>query len=109
MNEYKQLMAKNRNTLYHFFKDNEFQLRFTKIGKGSYKVFIPPYDWDSSYLLINDVRITDFEAVILFTNELVVRFDTFTNRQINIPYRIIEKIGVTDEVALGYQELHMNS
>ena len=106
--EHRQMVSQNRNSLYHFFKDNGFEMRFMKIGKGTYKVFRIPYKWEQSYLMINDIRITDFESVIIFSNELVVRFDTFTDRQINIPYKSIKTIGVTDGLDIGYQELHLN-
>lgn len=108
MKEHKELMSKNRNTLYHFFKDQDFPMRMMKIGKGTYKVFQTPYKWDNSYLRINDTLITDFDSVILFTNELVVRFDRYNNQQINIPYKSIRTISVTDDLHIGYQELHLN-
>lgn len=106
--EHRQMVSQNRNSLYHFFKEQEFDMRMMKIGKGTYKVFRVPYKWDSAYLLINDVRITDFDSVIIFSNELVVRFDKFTNQQINIPYKSIKTISVTDDLDLGYHELHLN-
>ena len=110
-NPYKErmeFMSQNRSTLYHFFKDNGFQMKSLKIGKGVYKVFQVPYDWEMAYLMINDVRITDFESVIIFTNELVVRFNQFEDWQINIPYATIQYIEVSNDLDLGYHGLHMN-
>ena len=106
--EYKRHMSQNRSTLYHFFKDNNLMLKYMKIGKGSYKVFQVPYDWDHSYLLINDMKVTDFQAVILFTNELVIRFSKYDDWQINIPYKSIKTISVTKDLYVGYNELHLN-
>ena len=97
----------NRNTLFKFLRnDSELELRYTKIGKGSYPVLRVPYIWEHSYLLINNVRITDFQAVILFSNELVVRFSIHNDWQINIPYRDIEYLEVRDDLDIGYSYLH---
>ena len=106
--EYQEEMSQNRSTLYRFFNDTPLMLKHTKIGRGSYKVFHIPWDWDDSYLIINKWRITDFQAVILFTNELVVRFSIYSDMQINIPYKDIEYIAVSNDLDIGYQELHMN-
>lgn len=108
MTSFKEEMAQNRSTLYYYFKDTELNMKMMKIGKGTYKVFQIPYDWDESYLLINDVRITDFQAVILFSNELVVRFSNYDNWQVNIPYRSIKTLSVTKDLNVGYQELYLN-
>lgn len=104
----KEFMSQNRSTLYHFFKDNGFNMKSLKIGKGTYKVFQVPDDWEISYLMINEVRITDFHSVIIFTNELVVRFSLYDDCQINIPYSTIKYIEVKDSMYLGYHGLHMN-
>ena len=106
--EYKEQMKQNRSTLYHYFKDTGLDMKMLKIGKGVYKVFQVPYDWEMGYLTINSMRITDFQAVILFTNELVVRFSTYEDVQINIPYKSIEYIKVEDGIHIGYQGLHLN-
>lgn len=106
--EHRELMSQNRSTLYHFFKENGLIMKFLKHGKGTYKVFQIPYGWEQSFLMINEVRITDFESVILYTNELVVRFSKYDDWQINIPYKIIRTISVTDELDVGYQQLHLN-
>lgn len=108
LQDYRERMSYNRSSLYHFFMDLDFPLKHIKIGKGTYKVFQTPYKWDDSYLLINDIRITDFSSVILFTNELVVRFDNYNNWQVNIPYKSIKTISATPDLDIGYQELHLN-
>lgn len=108
LQKHKEQMSYNRSSLYHFFMDLEFPLRHMKINKGTYKVFQIPYKWDDSYLMINDIRITDFQSVILFTNELVVRFSNYDNWQVNIPYKSIKTIKVTNDLDIGYQELHLN-
>lgn len=111
-NEFEDIKKKeshNRSTLYHYFNDNGMQIRFMKIGKGSYKVFIPDYKWDSVYLTVNSVRFTDFQAVILFSNELVIRYGSiYDNSQVNIPYRLIKTIQLDNELDIGYEELHLN-
>ena len=101
MKEYRKQMSQNRSTLYHFFKD-KLDLKYMKIGKGSYKVFRVPYDWESSFLKINDIRITDFQSVILYSNELVIRFSTFDDWQVNIPYRVIKTISLSKDLDIGY-------
>ena len=105
----KRLMSQNRSTLYeYFYKELGLPIRHMKIGKGTYKVFLCHEDWDIGYLLINDVRITDFQAVILFTNELVVRFDVHEDRQINIPYKVIDYIEAKGDLKIGYNGIHLN-
>lgn len=107
--EHKEILSKNRSTLYHYFKDAGMQIRMMKIGKGTYKVFLPDYKWDSIYLTINNVRFTDFQSIILFSNELVVRFgNVYDNSQVNIPYKIIKTIKLDNELDIGYEELHLN-
>jgi len=102
-------MSRNRSTLYHYFTDCGLQMKTLKIGKGRYKVFIPPFKWDTIYLTINETRFTDFQAVILFTNELVVRFgNMYDNSQVNIPYRVIKTIELDNELDIGYEQLHLN-
>lgn len=110
MKEHFKRMSQNRSTLYHYFTDAGMQMRMMKIGKGSYKVFLPDYKWDTIYLTINDVRFTDFQSIILFSNELVVRFgNIYDNSQVNIPYRIIKTIQLDNELDIGYEELHLNN
>ena len=52
------------------------------------------------------MRITDFKALILFSNELVVRFWTNDTCQINIPYKIIDSIKVSEFENVGYASLY---
>lgn len=106
--EYKKWVSQNRNTLYHYFTDAGLPMKSLKIGKGVYKVFQVPYDWDEVHMVINDIRFTDFQAIILFTNELVVRYGSiYDNCQVNIPYRSIERIKIYSELHIGYEELHL--
>ena len=108
MKEYKEMIKNNRSTLYHYFMDTGLEHRFTYIGKGRYNVFKVPFRWDSVYLTVNDIRLTDFQAVILFTNELVVRYgNIYDTCQVNIPYRIIKRISVGNDLDIGYEELHL--
>ena len=109
MKEYREEMSQNRSTLYYYFKNAGMIHKSLKIGKGVYKVFIPDYKWENVYLTINGVRFTDFQSVILFTNELVVRFgNIYENNQVNIPYRLIKTIQLDNELDIGYEELHLN-
>jgi hypothetical protein len=87
-------------------KEVEMPLRYWNIGKGSYPVFLPPYKWDTCYMLVNGWRFKDFQAVILFSNELVVRFDRYSDQQVNIPYRDIESFEVFEDIEIGYERLH---
>lgn len=97
----------NRSTIYEFLRnDTELELRFLKIGKGNYPVLRIPYRWEESYLIINNTRFTGFQAVILFSNELVVRFDKFSDDQVNIPYKDITYIEVRNDIDIGYMALH---
>ena len=97
----------NRSTLYEFLRNNsELEPRYTKIGRGNYPVFRVPYIWEHSYLLINNSRVTDFQALILFSKELVVRFSIHNDWQINIPYKDIEHFEVRDDLDIGYMYLH---
>lgn len=108
IDEHRKQMSENRSTLYYYFKEQGLPLRYTKIGKGRYRVFQTHPDWETGYLIINEVRITDFQAVILFTNELVVRFGVYDNQQINIPYKIIKSIEVKGDLNIGYHGIHLN-
>lgn len=97
----------NRSTIYEFLRnDTPLELKFTKIGKGSYPVLAVPFKWEESFLLINGMRFTNFQAVMLFSNELVVRFMMYGDCQVNIPYKDIEYIEVCDELNVGYMALH---
>jgi hypothetical protein len=99
----------NRSTIYEYLrKDTDLMMRFHKVGKGNYPVLIPPYDWDNVFLLINSTRITNFEALILYSKELVVRFSQFDDWQINIPYKDIEYINVKKDLHIGYMGLYDN-
>ena len=97
----------NRSTIYEFIrKETDLQYTTTVINNRKYMVFPCPYDWDESYLLINGSRITNFQAIILFTNELVVRFGITDDRQVNIPYKDIEYLEVRNDLDIGYSYLH---
>lgn len=99
----------NRSIIYEFFRnESKLDARYIKIGKGNYPVFPVPYRWEHSYLLINGMRFTDFQAVILFSNELVVRFDKYLDQQVNIPYKDIEYIEVCEDLDVRYMALHKN-
>lgn len=98
----------NRSTLYDYLKNTDLELRFTEHNGRRYKVFRIPYKWDESYLMINDVRITNFEAIILYTNEIVIRFMMYGDCQINIPYKEIHYIEVSNDMDLGYHGLRLN-
>ena len=55
----------NRSTIYeHLRNDTKLNIKFLKVGKGSYPVFQVPYDWEMSFLLINSIRVTDFHSLI---------------------------------------------
>ena len=96
----------NRSTIYEYLKGTELELRFIKIGRGNFPVLKIPYSWEESYVMINSMRVTDFQAIILFTNELVVRFTPYDNWQINIPYKDIESFEVCNDLDIGYSRLH---
>ena len=97
----------NRSTIYEFFrKDSQLQPKQIKIGKGNYPVFAVPYRWEHSFLLINGSRFTDFHSLILFSNELVVRFDVYLDQQVNIPYKDIEYLEVREDMDIPYMALH---
>lgn len=97
----------NRSTIYEFLrKDSPLELRFTKIGKGSYPVMVVPLKWDESFLLINGMRFTNFQSIILFSNEMAVRFMMYGDCQVNIPYKDIEYLEVCEELDVGYMALH---
>lgn len=97
----------NRSTIYDFLlHDSGLEQRYWKIRHGNYPVFIAPYRWEHSYLLVDGVRFSDFEVLILFSNELVVKFDTANNnRQVNIPYKLIDCIEVREHIDIGYMKL----
>lgn len=97
----------NRSTIFEYLRnDTELELKYTKIGKGAYPVLKVPLMWDGSYLLINSMRFSEFQAIILFSNELVVRFGIYDDMQVNIPYRDIEYIEVREDMDIGYLALH---
>ena len=97
----------NRSTIFEYLKeDTDLELKYTRIGTGSYPVMAVPLMWDSSYLLINSMRFTEFQSVILFSNELVVRFSIYSDMQVNIPYRDIEYLEVREDMDIGYMALH---
>ena len=97
----------NRSTIYeHLRKDTKLNIKFLKLGKGSYPVFQVPYDWEMSFLLINSIRVTDFHSLILYSSDLVVRFNPFDDWQINIPYKDIEYFEVREFLNIGYMGLY---
>lgn len=97
----------NRSTIYEFLrKDTNLELRFTKIGKGNYPVMRCPDKWDESYLLINNMVITNFQAILLFSNEIAIRFMMYGDCQVNIPYKDIEYFEVKEDMYIGYSYLH---
>lgn len=97
----------NRSTIFeHLRNDTGMELRYTKIGTGSYPVMVVPLMWEGSFLLINSMTFTDFQSVILFSNELVVRFGIYDDMQVNIPYKDIEYFEVRENMHIGYLALH---
>lgn len=97
----------NRSTIYEFLRnDTNLELRFTKISKGKYPVLKVPDKWEESYLLINNMRITNFQSILLFSNEMAIRFMMYGDCQINIPYRDVEYLEVQEEMDIGYACLH---
>lgn len=99
----------NRQTIYDYLvKNTDLVFSFTRIGKGKYVIFIVPYAWDSSFLLLNDMRITNFQSIILFSNEIAVRFWVNDDAQINIKYKDIEYFEVREHMDIRYMGLHNN-
>ena len=97
----------NRSTIFeHLRNDTDLNLKYLKVGKGSYPVLQVPFDWEMSFLLVNSIRVTDFHSLILYSNELVVRFNIFDDWQINIPYKDIESIEVREFLDIGYIGLY---
>lgn len=93
----------NRSTIYEYLRnDTELNLRYLKLGKGQYPVLQVPFDWEISYLLINNIRVTDFHSIILYSTDLVVRFSPYDEWQVNIPYKEIEYIEVKEFLNIGY-------
>lgn len=96
----------NRSTIYEYLRNSvEMEIRYWKIGKGNFPVLLPPYRWDRAFLLVNGSRFTDFRMIILFSSELVVRFDQYNEQQVNIPYKDIEYIEVCEDIDIGYEAL----
>lgn len=99
----------NRSTIYEFLqKDTELEYASTVISNRKYMVFRCPWKWEESYLLINKSRITNFQSVILFSNELVVRFGITDDRQVNIPYKDIDYLEVRNDLDIGYSYLYQD-
>lgn len=97
----------NRQSIYQYFHDDtEFIFSFVHIGKGKYPIYIVPHKWQTSFLLINNIRITDFQSVILFSNEIAVRFWVNDDAQVNIKYKDIEYFEVREDLNIGYMGLH---
>lgn len=99
----------NRSITYEYLRnDVGLDVRYIKIGNGQYPVLKVPLTWDHSYLLINNMRFTDFQSIILFSHELVVRFYQFDDSQVNIPYGDIEYLEVREDLNIGIIGLHNN-
>ena len=99
----------NRSTLYEYlYKQVHMVLRYMKKGRGTYKVFTVPEDWERGYLLVNNWRITDFQAIVLYTNEIAVRFGQYNNAQVNIPYKDIDSLEVRENLDVGYERVYLN-
>ena len=93
----------NRSTIFEFLrKDTDLELTYMKIGKGQYPVLRVPWKWDQPYLFINGWRIKCFQSVVLFSNELVVRFGIPSDEQINIPYKDIDYVEVCEDIDVRY-------
>lgn len=97
----------NRSTIYEYLdKDTDLKFSFTYQNNRKYMIFIMPYKWEHSFLLINSMRVTDFQSLILYSNELVVRFSKYDDWQINIPYKDIEYFEVREDMDIKYMGLH---
>lgn len=97
----------NRSVIFHFLNDDSpLELRYAKVGNGSYPVFKVPDDWYHSILLLNDIVFIEFQAVMLFSSELVVRFDRFMDCQANIPYKSIKYLEVREYMNEEQKALH---
>ena len=93
----------NRSTIYNYLmRDTELNFMEMKVGKGRYKCFYAPWDWENSFLYINNTRIRNFRDIILFSSELVVRFDRHDDWQVNVPYKDINHIEVIRDEYIGY-------
>lgn len=98
----------NRSTIFEYLRnDTGLELRYKKIGRGSYPILVAPYKWDEPCILLNTMRITDFDAIVLFSNELAIRFFQYSNAQINIPYKEINYIEVCEDLDVRYIGLDM--
>ena len=97
----------NRSTIYEFLKEEtELLIRTVNIGNGKYLIAIVPWDWEEAYLYINNMRFSCFQSIILFSNELVVRFGVYDDYQVNIPYKDISSLEVRADEEVGYMKLH---
>lgn len=93
----------NRNSIYQYLqKDTDLRFSLAHIGKGKYPIFLVPFEWETSFLLIDDIRITDFQSVILFSNEIAVRFWVNDDAQVNIKYKDIDYFEVRENMNIGY-------
>lgn len=99
----------NRSLIYDYLEhDTDMVFSKTQIGKGKYIVYQCPWKWDTSFLLINGMTFIEFDSLILFTNELVVKFDKYNDRQVNIPYKDIEYLEVREDMDIRFMALHEN-
>lgn len=97
----------NRSTIYEFIRDEtELLIRKINISGGNYLIAIVPYEWEKAFIYINSMRVTEFQSIILFSNELVVRFAVKDDAQINIPYKDIESFEIRKNEDIGYMKLH---
>lgn len=93
----------NRSTIYEYLRnDTEMNMVQEKHGRGMFPVLYIPWSWDYSFLHINNSKIMNFQKVILFSTELVVRFTNLDDWQINIPYADIDFISVVRDENVGY-------
>ena len=97
----------NRSTIFDFLLNKSGLINsYEKISNGAYPIFVVPYKWDYAVLLVNGSKIITFEKLILFSSELVVKFETLSDSQVNIPYKDIEYIEVRQDMHIGYMGLH---
>lgn len=97
----------NRSTIYEFLRDETgLNIRTIQISGRKYIIAIVPYEWESSFLYVNNMRFTKFQSIILFSNEMAVRFEVYEDYQVNIPYRNIDSLEVREDEEVGYMKLY---
>ncbi|MBQ8509930.1 MAG: PolC-type DNA polymerase III [Clostridia bacterium] len=65
--------------------------------EGEYCVF----DIETTGLSVQNCHITEIGAVLMKENEVIDRFNTFSDPQVHIPENITELTGITDEMVAG--------